>query len=110
MDERLQLLRETLRLTWGDLAQRLGLSRSMMDQVRKGQRNLSFPALSRLEEVERSAGIAPPPLAIREPRPTYSAPEQNGSISVDAEDVRELARLVRELAARVEAMEKQLNR
>lgn len=56
------------------------------------------------------AGLAPPPLAIRETPHAYSSSQEKCSISVDAEDVRELARLVRELAARVDALEKRLNR
>lgn len=110
MEERLQRLRQSLRLEWGQLADRLGMSRAMLDFVRKGQRNLSFPALSRLEEVERSAGLAPPPQSIRETPPAYPSPEKNSSISIHADDIHELSRLVRELAARVERIEKQANR
>ena len=47
-------------MEWGELATHLGLSRSMLDFIRKGQRNLSFKALRRLEEAERAAGILPP--------------------------------------------------
>lgn len=61
-----------MRLEWGELATRLGLSRSMLDMVRKGQRNLSFKALFRLEEAERKAGILPPVTAIL---PPGTAPE-----------------------------------
>ena len=68
MNSRLQRLREILRLEWGELADHLGMSRAMLDFVRKGQRNLSFPALRRLEEAERAAGISPPVV------PTVSAP------------------------------------
>lgn len=46
-------------MEWGELATHMGISRSMLDFVRKGQRNLSFPALRRLEECERQAGLAP---------------------------------------------------
>ena len=60
MERRLQHLRQVLRLEWGELAEKLDLSRAMLDFVRKGQRNLSFKALNRLEEVEREAGIAIP--------------------------------------------------
>lgn len=61
-----------MRLEWGELATRLGLSRSMLDMVRKGQRNLSFKALDRLEQAERDAGILPSPPAAHAP---VSAPE-----------------------------------
>ena len=57
-----------MRLEWGELATRLGLSRSMLDMVRKGQRNLSFKALDRLEQAELEAGIFPPQPASEPPR------------------------------------------
>ena len=60
MNERLQRLREALRMEWGELAKHLKMSRAMLDFSRKGQRNLSFKAIRRLEEAERQAGIAPP--------------------------------------------------
>jgi transcriptional regulator with XRE-family HTH domain len=60
MEDRLQRLRASLKLEWGELAKRLELSRAMLDFVRKGQRNLSFKALRRLEEAEREAGISEP--------------------------------------------------
>lgn len=47
-------------MEWGELAIHLGLSRSMMDFVRTGKRQLSFKALRRLEQAEISAGITPP--------------------------------------------------
>jgi len=59
MQERLETLRFALRYQWGELAEHLGLSRSMLDQVRKGQRQLSFKALTRLEQAEQAAGITP---------------------------------------------------
>jgi hypothetical protein len=43
-------------MEWGELATHLGMSRAMLDFVRKGRRNLSFPALRRLEDAEREAG------------------------------------------------------
>ena len=110
MEKRFGLLRVALRLTWGGLAQYLDLSRSMMDQVRKGQRNLSFPALARLEEAERSAGLSPP-VALRLETPARSSGvSENGSISEGAEEIREIAAALRELLQRVERLEKRLNK
>lgn len=59
MNQRLQRLREVLKLEWGELATHLGMSRAMLDFVRNGQRNLGFPALRRLEQAEKEAGIVP---------------------------------------------------
>jgi transcriptional regulator with XRE-family HTH domain len=110
MDERLQRLRTTLRMEWGQLAQHLGMSRAMLDFVRKGQRNLSFPALARLEEAERSAGIAPPILAVEEaPLPCETPKEKREIFSAKAE-LRAIASALRELCQRVERLEKRLNK
>ena len=69
-------------MEWGELATHLGISRSMLDFVRKGQRNLSFPAIRRLEDAEREAGIlastpAPPP----DPEPSESPQIKKRKIS-----------------------------
>lgn len=60
MHQRLQRLKLALKVEWGELAGHLGMSRAMLDFVRKGQRNLSIKASRRLEEVERAAGLSPP--------------------------------------------------
>ena len=67
MDKRLQILRETLRLQWGELAQRMRISRSMLDQVRAGKRALSYKAIRRLEQVEIEAGVLSMPLKTESP-------------------------------------------
>jgi transcriptional regulator with XRE-family HTH domain len=59
MEKRLQKLRETLKFEWGELAHHLDLSRSMLDQVRKGKRHLGMKAMRRLEQAEGAAGIIP---------------------------------------------------
>jgi transcriptional regulator with XRE-family HTH domain len=110
MEKRFSALRVALRLTWGGLAQRLDLSRSMMDQVRKGQRNLSFPALARLEEAEREAGLAPPTALRLDPSARSSNASENGSISDDGAELREIATTLRGLLQRVERLEKRLNK
>ena len=81
----------------------------MLDQVRKGQRNMSFKALNRLEEVERSAGLYQPPPIVRETPPPYSAASKKDSISVKREEIREIAAALRSLCARVDQLEKRLN-
>jgi transcriptional regulator with XRE-family HTH domain len=110
MDERLQKLRAALRMEWGQLAAHLGMSRAMLDFVRKGQRNLSFPALARLEEAERSAGITPPILAVREAPPSYETPQEKVEISAPEMELHAIASALRELCQRVERLEKRLNK
>jgi len=107
MQTRLEKLRTTLRLEWGELSTQLGLSRSMLDQVRKGQRNLSIKALRRLEEVERSAGILPPapppPTAVA---PAQDRPSKNLKISdkgdSEGDALKEIAWLLREATERLD--------
>lgn len=58
--DRLEKLREVKTLQWGELCDLLDIKRSMLHYLRKGERNLSFKALRRLEQAEREAGILPP--------------------------------------------------
>lgn len=105
MDERLNRLRVTLRMQWGQLADHIGLSRSMLDFVRKGQRNLSFEALHRLESAEREAGIAPPAEPVLNvdtavaPPPPAPAGEGKEKKKHFAELCQRIARIEAELAA-----------
>jgi transcriptional regulator with XRE-family HTH domain len=55
---RLQKLRKELHLQWGELAEKLGVSRSMLDQVRKGVRNFGPKTERKLHDLEVDAGIA----------------------------------------------------
>lgn len=74
MHNRLETLRQALRLQWGELAARLNLSRSMLDQVRRDRRKLSIKAIRRLEEAERDAGIEVAScLTVREEMMAYGA-------------------------------------
>ncbi len=86
MNDRLRTLRFALRLEWGELAKRLDMSRSMLDFGRKGQRNLSFGALHRLEDLERSVGL------LKGPVPTGVAMESQGAHTT-APDRKELNKL-----------------
>lgn len=116
MNSRLQRLRELLRLEWGELADHLGMSRAMLDFVRKGQRNLSFKALSRLEEAERAVGISPPLEPIvgpRTPAPASSAgmvkeKEEIYSVGSAREELREIGAALHDLAERLQRLEKQV--
>lgn len=59
MNDRLQKLKKSLSIQWGEMANRLGVSRSMIDQIRKGTR-MPGPRLERrIRELEQDAGIAP---------------------------------------------------
>ena len=45
-------------MEWGELAAHLGISRSMLDQVRKGTRNPGPKLVRRIEAAESAAGIS----------------------------------------------------
>ncbi len=56
--ERIQTLRKHLRLTWRELAETLGVAdNSLFFHMKKGRTGLSDKVISRLEEVEKEAGI-----------------------------------------------------
>lgn len=58
--ERLERLRVETQATWAEVAEVLGLSQSMIYQVKSGARQLSTKAEHRLAVAERKAGLAPP--------------------------------------------------
>jgi transcriptional regulator with XRE-family HTH domain len=102
LDTRLAALREALRLEWGQLAERLGVSRAMLDFMRKGQRNPSFRTLERIEAAEHAAGLttAPPSrLVVAE-----SAPEYRPIVKPKHLNMAELRREVVELRRRLDRL------
>jgi transcriptional regulator with XRE-family HTH domain len=54
ISERLETLRKSLNLNYGELAEALDLSRSMLDFIRSGKRKPSPKILRKMEELERS--------------------------------------------------------
>ena len=56
---RLDSLRVTQQLSWKQTAEAIGLSESMIYQVKSGKKALSPKALHRLAAAERKAGLAP---------------------------------------------------
>ena len=58
--ERLQKLRLKKQFTWEQLADMVGLTASMLYQVKRGERGLSDKALYRLEQAEIVAGLRSP--------------------------------------------------
>lgn len=63
-EKRLKILHVRTQKTWEELAKDLGLSVSMIYQVARGSTKLSAKAVYRLEQVERAAGIEPPPVTV----------------------------------------------
>jgi transcriptional regulator with XRE-family HTH domain len=55
--ERLERLRVERQLTWSEVAARIGISVSMIHQVKRGDCNLGPKALFRLGSAEREAGL-----------------------------------------------------
>ena len=59
MEERLGKLRFALGLEWGELAQKLGISRAMLGFIRKGNRRPSAKLSLRITELEQTIGCNP---------------------------------------------------
>ena len=55
--QRLDSLKVKLNLSWKEVAEKLGLSVSMLMQIKAGSRNLGANSFFRLCEVERAAGL-----------------------------------------------------
>ena len=58
MEERLKRLRYDLGLEWGELADKLEISRAMLNFVRKGNRKPSAALLLRITELERAVATS----------------------------------------------------
>ena len=53
--KRLELLRDKLKLNWGELAKYIGISRSMLDFIRDGRREAGLQTLRKIELAEKRA-------------------------------------------------------
>ncbi len=75
--ERLEKYRVKTGKTWPEVADDIGLGKSMLMMVKTGKRSLSSKALYRLEQAEIDAGIrappAEPPLRVAESGMRYAA-------------------------------------
>ena len=58
MEERLKKLRYDLGLEWGELAEKLGISRAMLGFIRNGRRKPSAGLLHRISELEAAASAS----------------------------------------------------
>ena len=76
---RLLALRDHHMVTWGELAEIIGISRAMLDFVRNGRP--AGPKVMRLiTAAEQTAGLAPQPPAPEKPAPASSAPLRSSEI------------------------------
>ena len=57
--QRLERLRVHTQSTWGQVAERIGITTSMLYQVKRGDRQLSSKAIFRLEMAEKEARLMP---------------------------------------------------
>ena len=73
--KRLETLKRELSLDWGELATRLGISRSMLDQTRKSKRSFGPQIMRRLIQTEIEAGLTPPRPLKRVPPAAKADPE-----------------------------------
>jgi transcriptional regulator with XRE-family HTH domain len=107
LETRLSALREALVLNWGELAEHLEISRSMLDFLRRGERHASPSLERRILGLEVQAGLATKaqlPLA-REDRGLYLSREPPQNVRDEISAIRrEMARLL----ARLEDLETQV--
>lgn len=55
MKERLENLKKNLGVTWGEVAEYIGISRSMLDFLRSGERSAGNKTLQQMENAEERA-------------------------------------------------------
>lgn len=79
MENRLKILKKTLNMGWGELASAMGVSRSMLDQVRNGKRCFGPKAMRQLEALEERAGLRE---CLRQ------APQVDGDLVADIRTIR----------------------
>jgi transcriptional regulator with XRE-family HTH domain len=85
---RLEKLRIERGLTWDDLAHKLGVSVSLLYQVRRGASGLSERTLHRLTALENDArtdfapAASPRETNLREPSPIYGTPSAASEYSI----------------------------
>ena len=61
MRNRLETLKNRLGLSWGALADYIGISRSMLDFIRAGDREVGNKTRRLIEEAEKKCGLVTPP-------------------------------------------------
>jgi hypothetical protein len=114
MNERLETLKSRLTLNWGELQKALDISESTLYFLRTGARNPSPKLQRRILELEQKAGLSPagaPGSPVQETavKQQGDAPEKEQIIDARSE-VREIAAVLRDLAARIDRLEKTLNK
>jgi len=106
---RLEKLRIERGLTWDDLAHKLGVSVSLLYQVRRGASGLSERTLHRLTALENDArtdfapSASPRDTSLREPPPTYrtapaAPPQPPCRFPADCDLSRDLSQVQNQLA------------
>lgn len=113
---RLDALRAALTMNWGELADHLRISRSMLDFMRKGERNPSPQMLRSLMDAERAAGIGPPtsappapphePAIQRSPSRGAAEPAQNDPFPMLGKLEQEISNHWKETQAHFQSLEK----
>ena len=118
MKERLQILKEKNRFQWGELAHHLGISRSMLDQLRKGTRHPGPKLIRIIEAAEVEAGIVNSTRGVNYSSKTPAKSGISGSgnsiiwknrVLGELSGIREeMAKWGEQITARIEALEKEL--
>lgn len=112
MRDRLQKLKEALVLEWGELAETLGVSRSMLDQVRSGARTPGPKLLRAIQGAEHRAGLSPEPLIYQQrPSTPMILREADGPAvgSVPVADLQALEKGLADLIGQMKALSEQVD-
>lgn len=114
VEARLEGLRSALLMNWRELCEQLEISQRTLHYLRISARNPSPKLQRRIAELEQKAGLSPaesPGSVVQE-----TALKQQGGVPekeqiIDARnEVREIAAVLRDLATRIERLEKTLNK
>lgn len=107
MEKRLESLKIALHLEWGELADLLGISRSMLDQTRKGRRAFGPHIMRKLQQAEVEAGIREPPRTVVVVHEKQSSGDTDSPLTLEA--LRDyLAEEFRKLRREIRAMKKEM--
>lgn len=101
---RLDALRNRLTLSWAELAEKIGISRSMLDFVRAGARDPSPKTLRKIAAVEMEAGLRSPTMILNEEPSRYGEEMGPTAGSVDDVETDTLRKEVRSLRGQLESM------
>lgn len=100
--KRLEALKDHYLVTYGDLADIIGIARSMLDFLRFEKKDAGPKVMRKIIEAERAAGLAPPPPQKTPPRAVeFLPPPPSGDKKAREAELRAIRDELAKLSARV---------